>query len=457
MIRRPFMDNQPPKQAFELPDPIRPASAATTDPLQHQEAIGTRDPYAALRVPAYRLFAAAMFLSVIGAQIENSAVLFDVYERTGSAFSLGMVGLALAIPMFLLALPAGQLADLYSRRRIVVTAHLCVALSAVSLAYLSFHRAEWKYSLPAMYAIVFLSNAAATIGRPARIAILPSLVPKSMFPNAVTWNSSLFETASVIGPAIGGFVLLHSVGSNYVISASLLLAAAVLVWLLPEIKIARPPVTQSRWNEFLFGIRFVSRSPLMLAAMALDLFAVLLGGAVFLFPAFAKDILHVSGWGYGFLRAAPSMGAFCMAMIQAHAPPTRHAGRALLLSVAGFGAATIVFGLSTNYLLSFAMLVLTGAFDNVSVVIRHTLVQLLTPDEMRGRVSAVNQIFIGSSNELGGLESGLTAGWLGLQRSVVLGGIGTILVVGAFASRLPSLRRLGRLADVQPESVAGGA
>jgi MFS family permease len=286
---------------------------------------------------------------------------------------------------------------------------------------------------------------------------MPQLVPHGVFANAVTWNSTIFEVASVMGPAIGGFICARSVTLAYGFTVLCWCCTIAAVFLLPDRGAPASDVAHSgsarrmpRVTDLIAGVRFVWHSKLMLGAMTLDLFAVLLGGCTFLLPIFASDVLHVGATGFGWLRAAPSIGAIGMAMLIAHTPPFRRAGRALLVSVAGFGAATIVFGLSKNYAISFSMLVLAGAFDNVSVVIRHTLLQLLTPDPMRGRVSAVNQVFIGSSNELGGLESGLLAAWLGPVASVVIGGVGTILVVLGVGAIWPALRRLKSLTDLKP-------
>jgi hypothetical protein len=249
----------------------------------------------------------------------------------------------------------------------------------------------------------------------------------------------------MLGPAIGGAIVgAGGAASAYLLNAVLLLVCAMLTWRFPNTAV-EPRTEAPGFKSLLAGVNFVFTRKLLLATLTLDLFAVLLGGAVYLLPLFAEKILHVGPTGFGWLRAAPSFGAFSMALILAHRPPMQRAGRALLLAVGGFGMATIVFGLSRNFALSMTMLIVIGAFDNISVVVRHTLVQLLTPDSMRGRVSAVNQVFIGSSNELGGLESGFTAAWWGPVRAVVFGGIGTIVTVAAVAFFAPSLRKFGRL------------
>jgi MFS family permease len=301
-----------------------------------------------------------------------------------------------------------------------------------------------------MYILLFLDATAVMLGRPARVALLPQLLPAHIFPNAVTWNMSIQHMASVIGPAVGGFIVAFNVPSAYLICA---LSSLIFIVMLGRLELVSPPLKragQASLQSLLAGIGFVWKARLILTVISLDLFAVLLGGAVYLLPIFASDILQVGATGFGWLQAAPAAGAFCMALTLAYLPPMKHAGRNLLLAVAGFGIATIIFGLSTSFWLSFAMLFLTGVFDNVSMVIRHTLMQLLTPDQMRGRVSAVTTIFIGASNELGGLESGLVAHWFGPVVSVVSGGIGTIIVVLTTALAAPQLRRFGALHEAKP-------
>lgn len=440
--------------AYEPPDLQRPSSASPTEPQLERELPGGRDagghdPYAALRIRDYRFFAGAFLISVIGGQMQIVAVAWEVYKKTGSALNLGWIGLVMALPVFLLSLPAGHVADTHSRRRIMMCTHVVSALCALGLAAVSYFGSNWQHSLPSIYALLFLGNAGATFGRPARSALMPQLVPQRIFSNAVTWNSSIFETASVIGPAIGGFILASSIPLTYLAAAMCWFGSVLTVWRIPDREPPRRGAPASL-ADLAAGLRFVWRAKLLLGTMTLDLFAVLLGGATFLLPIFATRI----GGGavtLGWFRAAPAMGAFAMALIIAHVPPFRRAGRTLLLAVSAFGVATIIFGLSASFWLSFAMLVLIGAFDNVSVVVRHTLVQLLTPDAMRGRVAAVNQIFIGSSNELGGFESGVTAALFGEVISVVAGGIGTILVVLGVTAIWPQVARLGSLREVRPE------
>jgi MFS family permease len=471
------------KTAYELPDEERPATAAPTEGELEQEAPAIKaldyspapeghDPYAALRIPNYRYYMTSYSVAVIGGQVQIAAIDWELYQRTNSALVLGLLGLVQFLPIALLSLPAGQAADLFDRRKILLVTQLMLAVWGACMAVNSYFLGGEGHSTEfagVALGILFLNSVTLAFARPSRAAILPHIVPQKLFSNAVTWNSSTFEVASMVGPMIGGFVIHLGGPAAYLLNAVLLLVCFALTLPLPSVRAANKQAPSLA--SLIAGVKFVFSTQLLLSTMTLDLFAVLLGGATYLMPIFARDILQVGSIGYGCMRAAPAVGAFTMAMVTAHMPPMKHAGRNLLLAVAAFGAATVVFGLSRDYWLSLAMLVLIGAFDNISVVVRHTLVQLLTPDEMRGRVSAVNQVFIGSSNELGGMESGLTAdafarvarssGYsaaqasvLGPTVSVVLGGVGTLLVVAAIAVKWPILRRLGTLQEAQ--AVAAG-
>lgn len=408
------------------------------------------DPYAAFRVPGYRLYMAGWLVALMGTRIQSIAIGWEMYQRTGNAFSLGLVGLAQAFPAIAFALPAGYIADRFNRRRVIMLSLTGMTLTSLGLAALSLTEGP----IQLMYLLLFMDATAVILGRPARSAILPRLVPEHVFPNAVTWNTSLMNMAAVVGPAIGGFMLAWSVASAYVVSA---LGSLVFIAMLSRIKLAPSlgNAGHATLETVLGGIRFVWRTKLVFSLMALDMFAVLLGGAVYLLPIYAEDILNVGATGFGWLQAAPAVGAVCMAMTLTYLPPMRHAGRNLLLSIAGFGVATIIFGISTSFWLSFAMLFMTGALDNVSMVIRHTLIQLSTPDEMRGRVSAVNSVFVSSSNELGGFESGVVAQWFGPVVSVVSGGIGTIIVVAITAKLAPALRTHGSMEHTKPIEESG--
>ncbi|HRW04872.1 MAG TPA: MFS transporter [Caldilineaceae bacterium] len=403
------------------------------------------DPYAAFRIPAYRAYIVGWFIASLGTRIQSVAIGWEMYQRTGEPLSLGLVGLAQALPTMLLAIPSGFLADKFSRPLLVRISLVAMTLTSLGLAVLSYTHGSTAW----MYTLLFLDAAAVMIGRPARVALVPQLVPTHVFPNAVTWNTSLMQISGVLGPALGGLVVAQYVPAAYVVTA---LTSLLFVFLLSRLHFESGGTRAgaASFSTLLAGIRFVWNARILLTMISLDLFAVLLGGAVYLLPIYAEDILNVGATGFGWLRAAPAIGAFIMALLLIYLPPMKRAGWGLLLNVAGFGAATIVFGFSQSFALSFVMLCLTGAFDNVSMVVRQTLQQLLTPDHMRGRVSAVTSVFVGASNELGGLESGLVAQWLGPVFSVVSGGIGTILVVVVTALVSPELRTFGALHETQP-------
>lgn len=368
-----------------------------------------------------------------------------------------MVGLVTVIPVVLLALPAGHLADRMDRKKIVVAAQIVFIMTSLSLAAVS----HWQGPIFLMYAIVFAGGVAQAYNNPARSALLPRLVPAAVFGNAVTWSSSAFQAAAVVGPAIGGLVIAiqHRAAGAYILDA--VLTAVYLVMLLAirgdatvrSSETALRPREPMTLQSLAAGLRFVRDTKVILAALTLDLFAVLFGGATALLPIFAKDILQVGPEGLGWLRAAPSVGALIVMVAIAHRRPIQRTGPVLIAAVAGFGIATIVFGLSRSFPLSMLMLFMLGGLDGISMIIRGTLVQLWTPDEMRGRVSAVNSVFIDMSNELGGFESGALAAAVGPVAAVVGGGIGTVIVVASVAAAWPELRRLGPL--IREQEVAG--
>jgi hypothetical protein len=385
--------------------------------------------------------------------MQATAVGWELYRRTGEPLDLGLVGIVQFLPIFLLALPAGHAADRHSRKGILLAALALALLASVGLAVLS--------AVQGPRALIYLSLLVAGVGqafgRPARWALLPHVVPAGALPNAMTWQSGTWQVASLLGPVAAGQVLQHTRHAVWAyLPATLCFAgAACCAALLRPHPAAREREPVSL-RSLLDGCRFVWRTKPILATITLDLFAVLLGGAVALLPVFQKDILKVGPAWLGWLRAAPSLGALGMALLLAHRGPLRRPGQSLLWAVAGFGAATVAFGFSRDPLLSFALLAVTGALDNVSVVVRGTLVQVLTPDAMRGRVSAVNAVFISSSNELGAFESGLTAQWFGPVASVVGGGIGTVLVVLAVMFAWPQVLRLGPLGELQPDASVEG-
>ena len=407
------------------------------------------DPYAAFRFRDYRFFAAGNFLSVIGRQMLAVAIGWEVYQRTHQAVMLGYIGLAMGLPIILFAIPAGQVTDRISRKKILLITQLLASLSFVGLAVWSAQHAGLAW----MFTLLFLAGVANTFGWAARAAFIANLVSAETFSNAVTWNSGTFQAASVIGPAIGG-VLIVKLGFPLVYTLAAFLSLTFFALLLPVIYTPQHEKHAAQsWSAVFHGVTFVWKNKIVLATITLDLFAVLFGGATALLPMFAHDILHCGAVGLGWLNAAPSIGSVAMGFVIAYLPPMRRAGRAMLLAVAAFGLATIVFGFSKSFPLSMLALTLTGAADNVSVIVRHTLVQLLTPDAMRGRVSAVNNVFVGSSNELGAFESGMTAAWFGPVISVVGGGVATVLVVLGVMRLWPQVLKLGTFASMKPEKV----
>jgi MFS family permease len=383
----------------------------------------------------YRLLISATFLSSFGLQMLSVAVSWDLYVQTKSAIVLGNVGFVQVAPFLMFALFAGHVADHYDRRRVMIFTQL-VFLVASGLLVFGFH------SVAAIYTCLFLTATARSFQWPARLGVLPLIVPPETLSNAITWNSSVQEIASVSGPAAAG-ILLAVAGSRSVYIIQVICGVLTLGCYL-GLRYRGKAVTgvgAPDMKSLFEGARFVWANKLILPAISLDLFGVLFGGATALLPIYAVDILHSGVVGLGWLRAAPSIGAVLMAVTSAHSRKVTAAGQRLLYAVAGFGAATIVFGLSRSFWLSFAMLLLTGAFDNISVVLRHSLVQTQTPDRLRGRVLAVNSIFISSSNQFGAVESGWTAAWFGPVVSVVGGGIATIGIVAICAAISVPLRR----------------
>ncbi len=401
------------------------------------------DPYAALRVANYRRFFIGHVLSVFGFQMQTTVVGFDLYERTKDEFILGLVGLVQFLPVLCFVLITGHVADRFNRKVIVMLAACLIAASSLGLAAVSYFDADYRW----MFLCVALTGTARAFLQPAKGSLVPQIVSAEQFPNAVTWNTSGFHFSAALGPAAGGLLVAVTKTPALVYLLDVF-AALSLVVALSFVKVQTVQTSSSNsisWRDLMGGLRFLGQQQVVLSAILLDMFAVLLGGATTLLPVFAKEILHVGPLGLGWMRAAPAIGALLMGLSLAHLPPIERAGRTLLWSVVGFGVTTIVFGRTTSYPVALAMLFLGGAFDNISVVIRHTLVQRLTPDELRGRVSAVNGLFIGASNELGGFESGLVAKYFGTVTSIVSGGVGTLIVVALTSQFAPKLRRFGRL------------
>ncbi|MDE3165118.1 MAG: MFS transporter [Acidobacteriota bacterium] len=395
---------------------------------------------AAFAYPSFRFYIATRAVVTAAAEMQAVAVGWQVYSITGKALDLGLVGLAQFLPGVLLFLAAGHTADRFPRRHILRSCYLGFAAISATLLALTLHG---LHSVLPVYGVLLLNGVVRAFNTPASQAFLPLVVPEDVFPNAVAWNASVVQGAQIAGPVIGGAI--YGLAGNpmpvYAGSVLCCLAGFVFMTVLRTQARARRPAA----GGVVEGLRYLWRTRLVLGAISLDMFAVLLGGAVALLPVYARDVLHVGAGGLGVLRGAPGLGAVLMALVLAHRPLGRRAGAVMLWCVAGFGVFTIVFGVSRNMALSVVALVLVGVCDMVSVIVRHTLVQVATPDEMRGRVSAVNSVFIGASNEVGQFESGVTAAWFGAVPAVIVGGIGTLLVVAAWAILFPDLRRAGQL------------
>jgi MFS family permease len=399
----------------------------------------------AFQYPDFGFYQLARLFTVMATEMQSVAVGWQVFEITRRPLDLGYVGLAQFWPTIVLFLVAGHAADRFNRRNIVAFCYAGLALSSAILFVLTI---KGSRSTHAIYAALTLVGIVRSFNGAAGQAMVPQLVPEEHFPNAVAWAQTVFNAAVIVGPALGGFIYAAFRGPAAVYLSSLI-AGVISVIVVSRIRLNpakrdEEPVTL----EILFaGLRFIWEKKLILGSISLDLFAVLLGGAAALLPVYARDILHTGPWGLGLLRSAPAVGAVGMAMLLAHRPLKRHAGTTMLWSVAGFGVFTIVFGLSRNIYLSLFSLLLLGASDMVSVIIRSTLVQLSTPDAMRGRVSAVNALFIGTSNEFGQFESGATAQWFGTVPAVVIGGVGTLVVIALWSWLFPELRGADRLVN----------
>jgi MFS family permease len=402
---------------------------------------------AVLRDRSLSAFILGRMASGLGAQFVTVAVGWELYERTGDPWALGLTGLFSAAPVFALMLPAGNAADRYPRRNVAMLGYALFALAALGLAVVS----RWEAPVELVYVMLLVIGSARAFASPSVDSLLPQLVTRRQLANAQAWMASAGQLSTIGGPPLGGFIIAATGVATwtYLVAAGAGLLFVGLLATMPPI--APPPGAAPRRARDLFaGLGFIRRSPVFLAAMTLDLFAVLLGGAIALLPVYAKDILDVGPTGLGVLRAAPALGALMMALYMASAPPWQRPGRVLLIAVAGVGIATIGFGLSTNVYLSVVFLFLTGLTDSVSNVIRGTLEQMVTPDHLRGRVSAVEKVFVGFSNELGAFESGSVAALFGPIASVVSGGVGTLIVVGAVAAIWPALARIGPLHTLKP-------
>jgi MFS family permease len=399
------------------------------------------DGFSVLRNANLRAFLAARGLASLSGLMLTVAVGWHVYDLTHSAFALGMVGLAQFLPALLLALPGGLAADRWDRKTILVAGMGVEGLVAALLLVISLRQGT---GAGAIFPVVALMGVAQAFLGPATQSVLPLLVAKEDFSRAVAWNSSTFQVATIAGPALGGLLYAFGPGVAFGTSTAFYAVATLLV-LRVRVRLRVSSASKPGLEGLLTGLRFVFSRPPILGAISLDLFAVLFGGATALLPIYARDILHVGPWGLGILRSAPAVGAAAMAVLLAHRPLVRRAGARMFACVVVFGVMTIMFGLSQSFVVSLLALTVLGAADMVSVVVRHTLVQLHTPDEKRGRVSAVNSIFIGASNQLGEFESGVTAAWLGAVPAAVAGGVGTLIVAGLWVLLFPSLRSADRL------------
>lgn len=403
----------------------------------------------AFRYPNFRYYMMARIMAITSSEMQALAVAWQVYNITHRPLDLGLVGLAQFLPGIFLFLLAGHTADRFPRRRILQCCFGAFGGCSLMLLAITLHGTASVYPI---YAVLLLNGTVRAFNGPAGQAFMPLLVPEEHFPNAVAWSSSIAQAAMIAGPVFGGLIY-GAAGSAVPVYAAAALAACGALLAVSAIRVAAPQRPRSASSrDILGGLQYIRGNRLILGAISLDLFAVLLGGAVALLPVYAREILHIGASGLGLLRGAPGMGAVAMAIVMAHWPLRRRVGAIMLWCVAGFGAATVIFGLSRNLALSMAALLVVGACDMVSVIVRHTLVQLGTPDRMRGRVSAVNMVFIGASNEVGQFESGITAQWFGTVPAVVLGGLGTIAIVALWAWLFPALRQADAL---HPEGKAG--
>lgn len=412
--------------------------------MTNQPKIKGHDPFAVLRIREFNFFLINRFFLTMGIQMQSVIVGWQIYALSKDVLDLGLIGLTEAIPFIAISLFSGHVADIFSRKKIILIATSCFLIITCFLLYCSIEQTiivQRFGTLP-----IFIAIACTGIIRGFLSAAYPSfitqLVPRKLYANASTWNSTIWHIASIVGPSIAGLIIAINYTTAYTIDLLFIVLAIVSFVFISNHPQPKKEKKESIFESIQAGIKFVFKNQLILGALSLDLFAVLFGGAVALLPAFADKVLHAGAVELGFLRAAPAVGAVCMAFVIAYKPPTKNAGRNLFISVAAFGLSTVLFGLSTSFFWALFFLFLTGAFDNVSVVIRHTILQLSTPDEMRGRVSAVNGIFIGSSNEIGAFESGASARAFGLKPSIIMGGILTLLVVAITAKLSPELRKL---------------
>jgi MFS family permease len=405
--------------------------------------------HSVLKYRDYRLYLLARLLMTAAIQIQSVVVGYQIYEITSDPLQLGFVGLAQFLPMLALILPAGDLADRYNRRTIMMVS--CLIEVAVAAGFLALTVFE-VHALWAFYLILALFGVMRTLSAPASQSLVPLLVPPEHLSKAIAWSSSAFQSATIVGPALGGSIYVLGPDVAYCICFALSLVVAGLFAAMRISMAPRDVKNTTAFERAVAGLAYVKAHPIILGAISLDLFAVLLGGAVALLPVYAKDILHVGSFGNGLLRAAPAVGAAVTGLWLGYRPLNRRTGHWMFGCVALFGAATVVFGLSTSFVVSLVALVVLGASDMISVFVRSTLIQAATPDAMRGRVSAVSMLFVGASNELGEFESGATAHLFGVVPAVVIGGLGTLGVVGLWMWLFPALRKVDRLSDVKADA-----
>lgn len=408
------------------------------------------------QIPAFRHYLAGIVLVTLANQVQGTVVAYQIYELTRDPLSLGAVGLAEALPFIAFALPGGHLADRHDRRRIALVVLLgsiaaSLALLALTLGHDALGASRHKL---AIYAVIVVLGVCRSFLQPARAALNAEVLPPALYAKAIAVRTSLFQLAMVSGPALGGLVYAgFGPRAAYAGAAALLIVAWIETYRIPRIRTTPPGRTNKAFaHSVREGFSYLAKDRLLLPALQLDLFAVLFGGATALLPVFASEILQVGSRGFGLLRAAPAAGALSASLLLASLPPLRQAGKTVLLAVCGFGVATIAFGLSRSFWLSLALLATAGACDMISVVVRSTLLQLRVPGHLLGRIAAINQIFIGSSNEIGAFESGVAARLLGTVPAVVFGGGMTLLVAAVTAIRAPELRRLGSLSQWSAES-----
>jgi MFS family permease len=418
--------------------------SASPPPRRGLEAFAFRD---------FRRYQLARVAVILGAEAQSVAVAWQVYSITHRAIDLGYTGLALFLPGLIFLLPAGHVADRFDRRRVILACYVLQVFCTGALVELARNNTQ---NILAIYTVLFFVGTGRAFSSPASSALIPHLVPEIHFVNAVTWGGAIFQLANITGPALGGLLFtlpltgfaadsrLEGAGIVYVFTLGTLVWFLALVVSL-HVRPGRMEHRDLSLKVVLAGFQYVRRARILLGSFSLDLFVVLLGGAVALMPIFAHEILHQGPRGLGMLRAAPAVGAVTMSVVMARFPLHRHAGRWLFICVSIFGVATVIFGLSHTLWLSLASLAIAGAADTISVIIRGSLLQLATPPEMRGRVSAVNSLFIGASNELGEFESGITAQWWGAVRATVIGGLGSLIVAAVWAGVFPQLRKADKL------------